>query len=96
MRFPASTVKIDASFIKGLHHNGESATITRSIIKLAHSLGMHVVAEGIEREPHVDFLIDHDCDLGQGYLFSRPVPAAQFEALLTAAPPADAPPARPS
>jgi diguanylate cyclase (GGDEF)-like protein len=83
MRFPATTVKIDASFIKTLHQGGEAATITRSIISLAHSLGMHVVAEGVELDRHVDFLLDHDCDIGQGYLFSRPVPAAEFEALLT-------------
>jgi diguanylate cyclase (GGDEF)-like protein len=70
MRFPASTVKIDASFIKGLHVDDEAATITRSIIKLAHSLDMHVVAEGVEREAHVDFLVDHDCDIGQGYLLA--------------------------
>ena len=82
MRFPASTVKIDASFIKTLHESEEGATITRSIIKLAHSLGMHVVAEGVELDRHVDFLLDHECDIGQGYLFSRPVPAAEFEALL--------------
>jgi len=86
MRFPASTVKIDASFIKTLHENGEGATITRSIIKLAHSLGMHVVAEGVELDQHIDFLLDHECDIGQGYLFSRPVPAAEFETLLTRAP----------
>jgi diguanylate cyclase (GGDEF)-like protein len=82
MRFPASTVKIDASFIKNLHRSEEGATITRSIITLAHSLGMHVVAEGVELDRHVDFLLDHDCDIGQGYLFSRPVPAPEFEALL--------------
>jgi len=86
MRFPASTVKIDASFIKNLHLNGDGATITRSIIKLAHSLGMHVVAEGVERDQHVDFLLDHECDIGQGYLFSRPIPAPEFEALLGRAP----------
>jgi EAL domain-containing protein (putative c-di-GMP-specific phosphodiesterase class I) len=91
MRFPASTVKIDASFIKNLHQSGEGATITRSIISLAHSLGMHVVAEGVELQQHVNFLLDHECDIGQGYLFSRPVPAPEFEALLgrfSQAPPA--------
>jgi EAL domain-containing protein (putative c-di-GMP-specific phosphodiesterase class I) len=82
MRFPASTVKIDASFIKNLHLNGDGATITRSIINLAHSLGMQVVAEGVERDEHVDFLLDHECDIGQGYLFSRPIPAPEFKTLL--------------
>jgi predicted signal transduction protein with EAL and GGDEF domain len=59
---------------------------TRSIIQLAHSLGMHVVAEAGEMDTHIDFQIDHDCDIGQGYLFSRPVRASDFEALLRDAP----------
>ena len=82
MRFAADTVKIDASFIKNLHDNPDGATITRAIISLAHSLKMKVVAEGIELPQHLAFLTGENCDIGQGYLFSRPVPAAEFEALI--------------
>jgi diguanylate cyclase (GGDEF)-like protein len=82
MRFAADTVKIDASFIKNLHDNQDGATITRAIISLAHSLKMKVVAEGIELPQHLMFLSSEGCDIGQGYLFSRPVPANEFEALL--------------
>jgi diguanylate cyclase (GGDEF)-like protein len=81
-RFAADTVKIDASFIKNLHATEGDATITRAIIGLAHSLGMKVVAEGIELPEHLMFLTDEECDIGQGYFFSRPIPADEFEALL--------------
>jgi EAL domain-containing protein (putative c-di-GMP-specific phosphodiesterase class I) len=82
MRFAADTVKIDASFIKNLHDNPDGATITRAIISLAHSLKMKVVAEGVELPQHLLFLSDESCDIGQGYLFSRPVPAGEFETML--------------
>jgi diguanylate cyclase (GGDEF)-like protein len=86
MRFAADTVKIDASFIKNLHDNPEGATITRAIISLAHSLNMKVVAEGIELPQHLAFLSSEACDIGQGYLFSRPVPGPEFEALIKSQP----------
>ena len=82
MRFAADTVKIDASFIKNLHESEDGATITRAIISLAHSLKMKVVAEGIELPQHLAFLSHESCDIGQGYLFARPLPANEFEALL--------------
>ena len=82
MRFAADTVKIDASFIKNLHESQDGATITRAIISLAHSLNMKVVAEGVELPQHVMFLSEESCDIGQGFLFSRPIPAAEFEQLL--------------
>jgi diguanylate cyclase (GGDEF)-like protein len=86
MRFAADTVKIDASFIKNLHENQDGATITRAIISLAHSLKMKVVAEGVELPQHLTFLVDENCDIGQGYLFGRPVAAADFEALVKTQP----------
>src|SRR5258706_449424 len=86
MRFAADTVKIDASFIKNLHENQDGATITRAIISLAHSLKMKVVAEGVELPQHLMFLVDENCDIGQGYLFGRPVAAADFEALVKTQP----------
>lgn len=86
MRFAADTVKIDASFIKDLHANPEGRTITRAIISLAHSLGMKVVAEGVELAEHLMFLADESCDIGQGFFFGRPVPAAEFEALIVSRP----------
>jgi diguanylate cyclase (GGDEF)-like protein len=82
MRFAADTVKIDASFIKNLHESEDGATITRAIISLAHSLKMKVVAEGIELPQHLAFLSHESCDIGQGYLFARPLPANEFEALI--------------
>ena len=86
MRFAADTVKIDASFIKNLHESEDGATITRAIISLAHSLKMKVVAEGIELPQHVAFLSNENCDIGQGYLFARPIPGAEFEALIRSRP----------
>src|SRR5258708_7437783 len=82
MRFAADTVKIDASFIKNLHESEDGQTITRAIISLAHSLKMKVVAEGVELPQHLMFLVDENCDIGQGYLFGRPVAAADVEALV--------------
>jgi diguanylate cyclase (GGDEF)-like protein len=86
MRFAADTVKIDASFIKNLHESEDGQTITRAIISLAHSLRMKVVAEGIEMSEHVAFLSSESCDIGQGYLFARPIPANEFEALIKSKP----------
>jgi diguanylate cyclase (GGDEF)-like protein len=86
MRFAADTVKIDASFIKNLHESQDGATITRAIISLAHSLKMKVVAEGVELPQHVAFLSNENCDIGQGYLFARPIPGPEFEALIRSKP----------
>jgi diguanylate cyclase (GGDEF)-like protein len=86
MRFAADTVKIDASFIKNLHESEDGQTITRAIISLAHSLRMKVVAEGVELPQHVTFLSDENCDIGQGFLFARPIPGNEFEALIKSKP----------
>jgi diguanylate cyclase (GGDEF)-like protein/PAS domain S-box-containing protein len=77
-RFPIDSVKIDRSFVGELPGSAEDATIVRAVIGLARDLHLGVTAEGIEGQPHLDFLLAHGCDFGQGYLFGRPEPAADF------------------
>ena len=81
-RFPVDTLKIDRSFISGLGADLESHEIVRIIVILAHSLGLKVVAEGIETQEQMDTLKQLGCELGQGYLFSRPGAAETIEELL--------------
>lgn len=73
-RFPLDILKIDRAFIRDVTTDLEDATIAVAMIKLAHSLGLKVVAEGVETRAQLDFLIKHDCDEMQGYYFSRPLP----------------------
>lgn len=88
-RFPISTLKIDRAFISELDEHSpqrprsQDAAIIRAIIAMAHSLDLIVVAEGVEHDGQLEFLKEHLCDEVQGYLISRPVPAAEFTALLT-------------
>jgi PAS domain S-box-containing protein len=81
-RFPVDTLKIDRSFISGMGTDSESHEIVRIIVILAHSLGLKVVAEGIETQEQMDTLKHLGCELGQGYLFSRPGAAETIEELL--------------
>lgn len=81
-RFPIHTLKIDQSFVRNLGATLEDAAIVKSIITLAHSLKLSVVAEGVETQEQFDYLSAHDCDEIQGYLFSPPVPAHEFTNLL--------------
>lgn len=74
---PLDTLKIDRSFVSGLP-GAQDAAITQSIIVLAHNLGMSVVAEGVERQEQKTLLEQQGCDVVQGYLISRPLPASQF------------------
>ncbi len=83
-RFPATSVKIDQSFIRDVAENEEDAAITRAIITMAHGLNLLVIAEGVETQAQMDFLKANQCDEIQGYLISRPVPAAQFTEFLIA------------
>jgi PAS domain S-box-containing protein len=83
-RFPLDTLKIDRSFIKDLPRAAEDAAIAKAIIGMAHSLKLSVVAEGVETTEQLAFLQQHGCDVVQGFVFSRPVPADEFEMLLAA------------
>ncbi len=76
-------VKVDQSFVRQMHEHPEDMIIVETVIKLSHSLGMHVVAEGVETIPQFQFLKSNFCDEIQGYLFSRPVPQKEFESLIT-------------
>jgi diguanylate cyclase (GGDEF)-like protein len=81
-RFPIRTLKIDRSFVVNLENCRESREIVQSIIALGHGLGMRVIAEGIENAAQMDLLKIFQCDLGQGYLFSPPVPASRVSEML--------------
>lgn len=73
LQLPFDTLKLDHSFIRNLSVIPNARTLTRAIISLSHSLGLTVVAEGIETTEQLDFLRESGCDIGQGYHFSRPV-----------------------
>lgn len=79
---PVSTLKIDRSFIEPLMKSLESVELVRTILAMARGLGLKVVAEGIETPEQLARLSDLGCDYGQGYLFSRPLPAAEIEAFM--------------
>jgi diguanylate cyclase (GGDEF)-like protein/PAS domain S-box-containing protein len=83
-RFPVSVLKIDQAFVRGLGEDASDTAIVKSVIDLAHALGLVVVAEGVETSEQVGHLRDLGCDLGQGYFFARPEPAADFERRLDA------------
>jgi diguanylate cyclase (GGDEF)-like protein/PAS domain S-box-containing protein len=82
-RFSVDKLKIDQSFVRGLPDNANDLAIAQAIIQMAHSLGLTVIAEGVETEAQRDVLKVNECDLAQGYFLSRPIEADQFEALLT-------------
>jgi EAL domain-containing protein (putative c-di-GMP-specific phosphodiesterase class I) len=67
-------IKIDRSFIKDIPDNQDDMEITSAVIAMAHNLKLKVVAEGIENAAQLSFLRRHKCDIGQGYLFDRPIP----------------------
>jgi len=81
-RFPVNELKIDQTFIKDMGDNIDDQIIVKSIIDLAHNLGLSVVAEGVETRDVLLKLNKLGCDVAQGYLFSRPVPEKEFEVLL--------------
>jgi diguanylate cyclase (GGDEF)-like protein/PAS domain S-box-containing protein len=81
--FPFDTLKIDRSFVQGLFDQKGSAEIVKAIITLAHSLGMQVVAEGIETGEQLAHLQALDCQLGQGYFFARPMHPDAISCMLT-------------
>ncbi len=73
-KFPIDVIKIDRSFIKDIPENQDDMEITSAVIAMAHNLKLKVVAEGIETAAQLSFLRRHKCDIGQGYLFDRPIP----------------------
>ena len=72
-KMPIDTLKIDKSFIDHIHQNNKDASIAKSIIRLAHSLGLKVVAEGVENSSQLNLLQEYHCDIVQGYIFSAPL-----------------------
>lgn len=78
-KFPADKVKIDQSFIREIHTSPQDAAIVEAIIQLAHHLGFLVVAEGVEKPEQIEVLKEIGCDYVQGYYYSRPLPAKEFE-----------------
>ncbi len=81
-RFPISTLKIDRSFVRDLPDDSDSAAIAATIIAIARSLNLIVVAEGVETKDQLSFLTERECDQIQGFLFSRPLPREEFRELL--------------
>jgi PAS domain S-box-containing protein/diguanylate cyclase (GGDEF)-like protein len=79
---PVTVVKVDRSFVRRLPHDPGAAAVTNAVIQLARDLGMRALAEGIETEAQRRFLAELGCTHGQGFLFSRPVPAADITAML--------------
>lgn len=77
-KFPVSILKIDQHFIKGIPENQNDIAIITAVIALGHNLGFEVVAEGVETQEQMQFLIEHGCDLIQGYYLSRPLPASKI------------------
>ncbi|MBC7499827.1 MAG: EAL domain-containing protein [Herminiimonas sp.] len=83
-RFPIDKLKIDRSFIQNIHGAPHHLAVTKAIIGLGHTLGLEVVAEGVEQEADVRVLKEAGCDELQGYHFARPMDAAHFAAWLDA------------
>ncbi|WP_243652978.1 bifunctional diguanylate cyclase/phosphodiesterase [Tumebacillus sp. BK434] len=80
--FPIHTLKIDQTFVRDITTDADDAAIATSVIALAHSLNLQVVAEGVETEEHLRYLAAQGCTSMQGYHFSRPLPAPEIDALL--------------
>jgi predicted signal transduction protein with EAL and GGDEF domain len=81
-QLPLDQIKIDQSFIRNLGNQTANAVMVQTIIAMANTLGLEVIAEGVETAAQRDFLSTHGCQLYQGYLFAKPVAAGDFEALL--------------
>ncbi len=81
-RFPIDVLKIDQGFIRDIPQSEDDMAISAAIIAMGHSMGLSVLAEGVETAGQLAFLQERGCDTYQGYLCSRPVPADAFAALL--------------
>jgi diguanylate cyclase (GGDEF)-like protein/PAS domain S-box-containing protein len=85
-QFPVDIIKIDQSFVRDMQEDGGDAAIVRAVINLGRSLGIKVVAEGIETQEQAEQLVHLKCDFGQGFLFSKAVPATRVPALVSRRP----------
>jgi diguanylate cyclase (GGDEF)-like protein len=83
-QFPLDALKIDRSFVQDLHRNKDDAAICAAILAMAKELDLRVVAEGIELDEQLEFLRDHNCDQGQGFLFSKPLAPEDLEQIIRA------------
>lgn len=81
-RFDVDRLKIDQSFVRDMTNNYDDAEIARAIINLGHTLGLEIVSEGVETKEQLELLKQQGCDVIQGYLISRPIPAAEIPAFL--------------
>jgi diguanylate cyclase (GGDEF)-like protein/PAS domain S-box-containing protein len=81
-KFPVSRIKIDRSFVARIENDSENAAIVRSLIAMAHNLGLGIIAEGVETEAQARFLLEERCEEAQGFLYAKPLSAADFEAYL--------------
>jgi EAL domain-containing protein (putative c-di-GMP-specific phosphodiesterase class I) len=84
--FPVNALKIDKSFVDGLAGRPEDGTLARAVVRLGHSMGYQVTAEGIETRAQFEALRDLHCDLGQGYFFARPLPSEEAISFLAVTP----------
>ena len=80
-RFPVDKLKIDMAFIRGITTNADDAAIVLAITRMAHTLKLEVIAEGVETAAQLEYLRSHRCDQIQGYCLSRPLPVAELERL---------------
>lgn len=81
-QFPLDVIKIDRSFVKDITGHKEDGAIAKAVIAMAHSMNLKVIAEGVETEEQFVFLAQHECNVIQGYLISKPVPVDEFSRLL--------------
>ncbi len=84
-RFPLDSLKIDRAFVTNLPDDAEAVVIARAIVGMAKQLDLHIVAEGVETNEQVTFLHELGCQVGQGYLFSKPIPNSEFKRLISIA-----------
>jgi EAL domain-containing protein (putative c-di-GMP-specific phosphodiesterase class I) len=83
-QFPVDILKIDRSFVSAIGDGNQMPAIVRGLLELGRTLRLEIVAEGIEEPDQLDRLREENCDLGQGYLFARPLPAEDVEGYLAA------------
>ena len=81
-RFPVSQLKIDRSFVRDIPRDIDKSELVKAIVSISHALRMELVAEGVETTEQADWLRDHGCLVGQGYLFGKPMPHGAFEEML--------------